>query len=161
MGIEIEKKFLIDREKLIAYNSEIFNNGIKIQQGYIAQTEEKTVVRVRLADKKGFLTIKGANIGCSRAEFEYEIPYEDAYKMLNTLCSKRIQKTRYLLPISNHTWEIDVFDNNNEGLIVAEIELDSENEIFDIPNWVTKDITNDKRYYNSNLLEGFNFNEKE
>jgi len=153
MGIEIEKKFLIDKDILLKENPNIFDRGIIIEQGYIAKTEDNTVVRIRLANNKGFLTIKSANKGCSRAEFEYEIPFNDAKEMLNTLCTKKIKKTRFLLPIKNHVWEIDIFNGKNKGLIVAEIELNSENELFEIPNWIRKDITNDKQYYNSNLLE--------
>ena len=152
MGIEIERKFLINKERLIEENPSIFNCGIQIQQGYIAKTEDHTVIRIRLADNRGYITIKSANIGSKRAEFEYEIPFNDAQEMLDTLCSKRIKKVRYLLPTKTHTWEIDVFELNNKGLIIAEIELESENELFELPSWIVKDVTNDKQFYNSNLL---------
>jgi len=153
MAIEIEKKFLIDLDSLKEEHPNILENPIEIKQGYIAKTEDNTVVRVRIANKKGFLTIKGANIGCSRPEFEYEIPYEDALTMLNTLCTKKIIKKRYLLNLNKHTWEIDIFEGKNKGLIIAEIELTNENELFEIPKWIKKEVTNDKKYYNSNLLE--------
>ena len=148
MALEIERKFLIDREKI-----ENLENGYKIKQGYI-QTKDKTVVRVRVKAKEAFLTIKGENIGATRAEYEYAIPLNDANEMLDTLCTKPIiDKTRYLVQHKNHTWEIDIFHKENEGLIVAEVELESENEIVEFPNWITKEVTNDTRYYNSNLLE--------
>jgi len=148
MALEIERKFLIDIEKLPN-----LKNGYEIKQGYI-QTKDKTVVRVRVKDKEAFLTIKGENVGATRLEYEYVIPLEDANEMLDKLCSKLIiDKTRYLVQHKNHTWEIDIFHQENDGLIVAEVELESEDDTVELPNWVVKEVTDDSKYYNSNLLE--------
>jgi adenylate cyclase len=156
MGKEIERKFLIKKEKI---NFEKLN-AINIKQGYIAKTEEKTVVRVRTTEteetKIGYITIKGKNKGSIRDEFEYIIPYNEAKEMLNKFCKKKIEKTRYILieeTNPNHKWEIDVFKGDNEGLIIAEIELKDEREKINIPNWIEKEVTNNSKYYNSNLLE--------
>ncbi|QOY55612.1 CYTH domain-containing protein [Candidatus Sulfurimonas marisnigri] len=148
MGLEIERKFLIDIDKV-----ENLENGYEIKQGYI-QTKDKTTVRVRVKGDEAFITIKGKNVGASRVEFEYSIPLDDANEMLEKLCSKPfIDKKRYLVEHKNHTWEIDVFHKENEGLIVAEVELEDENEIVELPKWIVKEVTGDARYYNSNLLE--------
>ena len=147
MGIEIERKFLVDVNKLPT-----LNNGYKIKQGYI-QTVDRTTVRVRIRDKEAFLTLKGKNVGASRLEFEYPIPLEDANDMLTNLCQTSfIEKTRYLVKHEGHVWEVDIFEGSNKGLVVAEVELGSENETFSLPNWVTKEVTDDMRYFNSNLI---------
>jgi len=148
MGIEIERKFLIDRDKIGT-----LENGHQIKQGYI-QTIDHTTVRVRIRDKDAFLTIKGKSKGATRLEFEYPIPLNDANEMLKKLCSTSvIDKTRYLVKHEEHVWEVDIFKGSNQGLIVAEIELESEDETFTLPNWITKEVTDDKRYFNSNLIE--------
>jgi len=148
MGIEIERKFLIDIDKI-----DTLKNGYQIKQGYI-QTADHTTVRIRIRDKEAFLTIKSKNTGISRLEFEYPIPLHDANDILNNLCQTSfIDKTRYLIKHEDHLWEIDVFEGSNKGLIVAEIELESEDEAFTLPDWVTKEVTNDTRYFNSNLIE--------
>lgn len=148
MGVEIECKFLIDKTKLPT-----LKNGYAIKQGYI-QTADHTTVRIRIRDKEAFLTIKGKSRGASRLEFEYPIPLKDAEEMLTNLCqSSHIEKTRYLVEHEGHTWEIDVFEGSNKGLIVAEIELESENEDFSLPEWVSEEVTHDTRYFNSNLIE--------
>ena len=148
MGIEIERKFLINKNKL----SDL-KNGYTIKQGYI-QTIDHTTVRVRIRNKEAFLTIKSKSLGASRLEFEYPIPLQDANEMLNKLChTSRIEKTRYLIKHKGHLWEIDIFEGKNKGLIIAEIELESEDEKFAIPNWVTKEVTDDIKYFNSNLIE--------
>jgi len=147
MGIEIERKFLIDENKLPS-----LQNGYVIKQGYI-QTVDHTTVRVRIRDKEAFLTIKGKSEGATRLEFEYPIPLHDANDVINKLCQKSlIDKTRYLVEHEGHTWEVDIFEGNNKGLIIAEIELKSENESFNLPSWVTEEVTNDIRYFNSNLI---------
>jgi adenylate cyclase len=147
MPKEIERKFLIDLNLLVLPAS-----GEIIKQGYI-QTASKTVVRVRRYGEKAFLTLKGENKGASRSEFEYEIPVVEAETILIELCQKPfIAKTRYCINVGKHIWEIDIFSGENEGLILAEIELSSETEAFEIPNWVTLEVTNDSRYYNSNLV---------
>ena len=148
MGIEIERKFLIDTSKLPT-----LKNGYQIKQGYI-QTVDHTTVRVRIRDKEAFLTIKGKSVGASRLEFEYPIPLQDANDMLSNLCQTSfIDKTRYLVKHEGHLWEVDIFRGQNLGLVIAEIELESEDETFTLPNWVTKEVTDDKRYFNSNLIE--------
>jgi len=147
MGVEIEYKFLIDKNKLPT-----LKNGYTIKQGYI-QTVDHTTVRIRIRDKEAFLTIKGKSQGASRLEFEYPIPLSDAEEMLTNLChSSLIEKTRYLVEHEGHTWEVDVFEGTNKGLIIAEIELKSEDEDFSLPGWVTDDVTDDVRYFNSNLI---------
>ena len=148
MGIEIERKFLVHPDKLPK-----LTNGYTIKQGYIP-THDLTTVRIRIQDKEAFLTIKGKSVGASRLEFEYSIPLADAKIMLENLCSTSyVDKTRYLIDHQSHTWEVDVFEGLNKGLIVAEIELHSEEKNFTLPEWVSKEVTHDKRYFNSQLIE--------
>jgi len=148
MGIEIERKFLIDTSKLGT-----LKNGYQIKQGYI-QTIDHTTVRVRIRNKEAFLTIKGKSIGASRLEFEYPIPLQDAQDMLKNLCNTSvIDKVRYLVEHEGHVWEVDIFEGSNKGLVVAEVELESEDEVFILPKWVTKEVTDEIRYFNSNLIE--------
>lgn len=148
MAKEIERKFLIDLEKIGS-----LNDGTIIKQGYIS-TKDNTVVRVRLAGSKAYLTLKGENKGVTRLEFEYEIPVGDALEMIDALCNGPVvEKARYLVVHSGHTWEVDIFDGDNKGLVVAEIELESEDEAFDLPHWVTTEVSGDVRYYNSSLLD--------
>lgn len=148
MGVEIERKFLIDKNSLGP-----LSNGYQIKQGYI-QTIDLTTVRVRIRDEEAFLTLKSKNQGTSRLEFEYPIPLKDANEMLSKFChSARVEKTRYLISHQGHTWEIDVFEGENKGLVVAEIELQSEDETFILPKWVKEEVSNDARYYNANLIE--------
>lgn len=147
MAQEIERKFLIDSEKLGP-----LDGGTHIRQGYIP-TVERTAVRVRIADEDAYLTLKGERTGAARSEFEYAIPKADAEQMLSQLCGGTfIDKTRYTVVHAGHKWEIDWFHGKNEGLVVAEIELESEDEEFEMPDWVTEEVTEDNRYYNSNLL---------
>lgn len=147
MGLEIERKFLIDNTKIIT-----LKNGCQIQQGYI-KTVDHTTVRVRIKGKEAFLTIKGENHGLTRLEFEYSIPLQDAKEMINNLCqSSLIDKTRYLVEHKGHTWEVDVFEGNNKGLIIAEIELKTEDESFSLPSWVTQEVTHNIKYFNANLI---------
>ena len=148
MAKEIERKFLIDLEKIGS-----LEGGAFIKQGYIA-TASKTVVRARIAGEKAFLTIKGENNGVTRTEFEYEIPLEDAQQLIAELCDGPVvEKIRYLVVHAEHTWEVDVFHGDNEGLVVAEIELGSETECFVLPDWVTSEVSGDPKYYNSSLLD--------
>lgn len=148
MAMEIERKFLVNKEKWIKPS-----NGDSISQGYLSKEPERTV-RIRLRNDKGYLTIKGKNDaeGLSRLEFEYEIPKEDAEAMLKLCKGPILQKTRYVVEIEGHTWEIDEFYGDNEGLLVAEIELSSKNEDFIRPDWILEEVTGDVRYYNSSLL---------
>lgn len=148
MGIEIERKFLVDRRKLPK-----LNNGFYISQGYI-QTVDNTAVRARIKGDKGFLTLKGESNSISRLEYEYEIPLTDAREIISNLCAgQSIEKMRYEYPVANHVWEIDIFAGENEGLIVAEVELSSENETVALPDWVTEEVTEQTKFYNMNLIK--------
>ena len=148
MAIEIEKKFLI---KHIPFNQVEYSH--KITQGYIL-SDQKKVIRVREKNDEFFITIKGNNSGISRLEFEYKIPEKDANDLFQNFCEKGvIKKTRHYVHFKKHLWEIDEFHDQNEGLIVAEIELNSENEKFQIPNWIFKEVTTQSKYYNMNLIK--------
>lgn len=148
MAKEIERKFLINKNELGS-----LDNGISIRQGYVS-TADHTVVRVRVAGSQAYLTLKGKSVGVTRSEFEYEIPIDEAEQIITELCSgPLVEKTRYLIDHCGHTWEIDVFHGDNDGLVVAEIELRYEEERFEMPSWVTSDVSSDARYYNSSLLD--------
>ena len=147
MAEEIERKFLVDPAQLPP-----LEHPHIIRQGYIP-TQGTATVRVRISSEKAFLTLKGRATGISRSEFEYPIPVEDAGKMLSELCAKPlIKKRRYLIPYRGHTWELDIFEGENAGLIVAEIELGNENEVFEKPRWITEEVSFDPRYRNANLI---------
>ena len=147
MGEEIERKFLVSGE---AWRQTA--EGTRYRQGFLSTEPERTV-RVRVAGPRGWITVKGKNLGARRAEFEYEIPVADAERMLDTLCKRPlIEKVRYVLAFGAHTWEIDVFEGDNAGLVVAEIELRREDEAFEKPEWVGDEVTGDPRYFNSNLV---------
>ena len=147
MGEEIERKFLVSGE---AWRETA--EGTRYRQGFLSTESERTV-RVRVAGPRGSITVKGKNLGPRRAEFEYEIPVADAERMLDTLCKRPlIEKVRYVLAVGAHTWEIDVFEGDNAGLVVAEIELRREDEAFERPEWVGNEVTDDPRYFNSNLV---------
>ncbi|MBS1198792.1 MAG: hypothetical protein H6R18_2577 [Proteobacteria bacterium] len=144
MAIEIERKFLVTGT---AWKS---SHSILLSQGYLNRAKERTV-RIRIACDQAFLTVKGVTTGASRQEFEYEIPLADAQKML-LLCERPIiEKRRYMLEYEGHIWEIDEFLGVNEGLVVAEVELESEDQPFKRPVWLGLEVTNDPRYFNSNL----------
>lgn len=146
--IEIERKFLVTSA---AYKKEAFSQN-RIKQGYLSSVPERTV-RVRVKGNKAYITIKGASntTGMSRFEWEKEIPVEEAENLL-LLCEKGIiDKTRFEVKIGSHTYEVDEFYGENEGLVIAEIELQSENETFEKPSWLGIEVTNDERYYNSYL----------
>jgi adenylate cyclase len=148
MGIEIERKFLVDHDK---WNKLEKPQGKNYKQGYIVSDEKRTV-RVRVTDTNGYITIKGKMPGnISRAEFEYEIPIADANEMLHTLTVNGTEKTRYRIPLGGFVWEVDVFKGDNHGLIVAEIELDSEEDEFEKPDWLANEVTDDTRYSNARL----------
>jgi len=147
MAQEIERKFMITGE---AWRE--LAKGTAYRQGYLSTVKERTV-RVRTIDDKGFLTIKGITVGATRAEYEYEIPAEDANEMLDDLCEQPIiEKKRYKVPLDGFIWEIDEFGGVNEGLIVAEIELESEDQKFNKPDWIGDEVSGDPRYFNSNLI---------
>jgi len=148
MGKEIEKKFLMtgDEWRKLA-------KGKAFRQGYLSTVKERTV-RVRTVGDQGFLTIKGITVGATRAEYEYKIPAAEADEMLTNLCEKPlVEKNRYKIPQGELMWEIDEFLGDNLGLIVAEIELTDENQKFDRPAWIGKEVTGDPKYFNSNLTK--------
>ena len=146
MGKEIERKYLVTSrsfKKNASYVQEI-------RQGYLSIDEQK-VVRLRTLDDKGFITIKSKVTDFTRNEFEYEIPKDEAIEMMQTLCPGLLEKTRYVVSFEGMKWEVDEFFNENQGLILAEIELESENQSFEKPSWLGKEVTQDYRYYNAYL----------
>jgi CYTH domain-containing protein len=148
MPTEIERKFLVKSEEW-----RTLGTGTIYRQGYIA-TKKGTTVRVRLAGNQGYITIKGASKGISRAEYEYSIPAEDAQEMLDNLCEPPlIEKTRYKIEIAGLIWEVDEFAGKNQGLIVAEVELTDANQTIEMPDWIGQEVSDDARYYNANLAQ--------
>jgi CYTH domain-containing protein len=127
-------------------------NGVKIVQAYLLSDPEK-VIRVRIKGEKAYLTIKGKTTGASRLEYEYEIPQADALQLISGFGSQIIEKTRYTLHYNSKLWEVDVFEGLNSGLIIAEIELESEDETYSIPEWAERNVTAFREYYNSYLAE--------
>lgn len=150
MGVEIERKFLVKNNAWMPHTKD----ARALVQGYF-ETAANIAIRVRVdGNSKAYLTLKGGHSGISRAEFEYEIPTSDARELLSTFCGTRIvKKTRHLVVHNGHTWEIDVFEGENSGLVVAEIELTSQAETFDLPAWVGTDVSHDKRYTNAHLAK--------
>lgn len=147
MASEIERKFLVRDEGW----QRGAGPGVTIRQGYIVASEAVSV-RVRISGDQAWLNIKGATLGVSRMEFEYPVPVADAEQILEALCNRPlIEKTRHLIDYAGHRWEIDVFEGDNHGLVVAEIELDSENERFEKPPWAGEEVSMDPRYYNASL----------
>ena len=149
MATEIERKFLVTGD----FSRQV-TSAQRIVQGYICSQHGRTV-RVRIRGEEGFLTIKGASDekGLSRYEFEQKIPLADAEELLKLCEPGAIDKMRNLVPAGKHTWEIDVFHGENEGLILAEIELASEDEPFERPDWIGQEVSGDRRYYNSMLTK--------
>ncbi|MBU8881513.1 CYTH domain-containing protein [Kaistella sp. DKR-2] len=147
MALEIERKFLV-KEKLWQQSDK--PSGEFFRQGYLLTDPVKTV-RVRQTADKGFITIKGISVGATRTEYEYEIPASDAEELLNEFSGSELSKTRYKIFFEGKLWEVDEFLGDNEGLIVAEIELESEDENFALPEWVDVEVTSEEKYYNSNL----------
>lgn len=148
MGIEIERKFLLSSDAWRAGAK-----GTMYRQGYLNSAKERTV-RIRTVGDKAFLTIKGVTVGATRAEYEYPIPFDECNAMLDTLAEKPlIEKKRYRISHGGLTWEIDEFFGDNRGLVVAEVELRSEGQAFDRPDWVGEEVTRDPRYFNSNLIK--------
>ncbi|MBL8316442.1 MAG: CYTH domain-containing protein [Rubrivivax sp.] len=148
MALEIERKFVIDQAAWVPQGS-----GVRFRQGYLSSNKER-VVRVRIEGQSAKLTIKGATIGVTRSEFEYSIPLEDAAILLDRLCEQPlIDKHRHTEVHFGKTWEIDVFHGPNEGLVLAELELATEDEEFQRPVWVLAEVSGDARYFNSNLVK--------
>lgn len=149
MAVEIERKFLVSGE-FTKYANEVLH----MAQGYLSSNKERTV-RVRIANNKGFITIKGksSSNGLERYEWEKEIPQTEANDLLK-LCEKGIiKKKRYVINYKQKTFEVDVFEEENKGLILAELELNSQDESFELPSWIGLEVTGDKRYYNSYLAK--------
>lgn len=148
MATEIERKFLVkgDQWRSLA-------TGTVYRQGYLS-TKQGCSVRVRLVGNQGYLTIKGLTQGCSRAEYEYPIPATDAQEMLDNLCEAPvIEKTRYKIEYAGLVWEVDEFAGENQGLIIAEVELTEENQSIELPNWIDIEVSDDARYFNVNLVQ--------
>ncbi len=155
MGIEIERKFLVkDIFVHFEHTDSIYYSEINIRQGYF----NKGRIRIRIIssgiyeeDERAFLTIKSKREHISRYEFEYEIPLNDAYSMMDLFCKNIISKTRYSFKDNDKRWEVDFFNDDNDGLVLAEVELESEEEKVVLPKWVGKEVSGDKRYYNKYL----------
>ena len=146
MAEEIERKFMVDG----SWRPQ--TAGTHIAQGYLCREPERTV-RVRIRGNKGYLTIKGRNKGISRSEYEYEIPLKDAEELMQLCERPLVEKTRYLEECDGFCWEIDVFAGANDGLVVAEIELPTATTVFSRPAWLSVEVSDDARYYNSNLIK--------
>ena len=147
MGVEIERKFLVTGDAWRALGAP----GL-LRQGYLS-TDPARTVRVRVENGQGALTIKGKNRGATRGEWEYPIPADEAAELLDTLCpAPLVEKYRTRVTVGNHVWEVDEFLGANAGLLVAEIELTAEDEMFLLPDWVGAEVTGEARYYNSQLL---------
>lgn len=146
MAIEIERKFLVNSDEYKQLALPVY-----YKQGYLCNSPN-AIVRIRIANNKGYITIKGKTCGISRTEFEYEIPTSEAHQLLSEMSlNKVVEKNRYKIKYADNIWEVDEFLGENEGLIVAEIELKSEDATFDKPSWIGKEISTDSRYFNSNL----------
>lgn len=145
MGIEIERKFLVADPSVVDGL-----HGVVIRQGYLSRDPGRTV-RIRRKGKHGVITIKGVTSGASRAEWEYEISSADADEMMALCEGPVLDKTRYLVHVAGRTWEVDVFAGANEGLVMAEVELDAEDAAVELPSWAGLEVTDDPRYYNANL----------
>ncbi len=147
MGVEIERKFLVDKEQ---WNQTPRPLSTYFRQGYILSEANKTI-RVRVTPDEAFITIKGGTHGLSRLEYEYTIPAIDGEELLDNFAVSELVKRRYCIEVAGKIWEVDEFLGTNKGLLVAEIELESEDEKFILPPWVTTEVSGDERYYNSNL----------
>jgi len=148
MGTEIEKKFLVTDDSWRSLAA-----GVRYQQGYLSRGEESTI-RIRIAGDKGYLAIKGVTRGFTRTEYEYDIPYDDARRMLDEFCRRPlIEKVRSRIPYRGLIWEVDEFAGENRGLVLAEVELDSEDQTIAKPSWIGRDVTGDPRYFNSYLVD--------
>ncbi len=145
MATEIERKFLVCGDFMRDVTC-----SVHIIQGYLSLDKERTV-RIRMRGDKAFMTVKGPTNGVSRFEWEKEIPADEAGDLLQ-LCTGVIDKTRHLAPAGSHTFEVDEFHGDNQGLIVAEVELGAEDEEFERPSWLGKEVSHERKYYNSQLI---------
>lgn len=155
MALEIEKKFLLSNNDWY----DLIDSSTYFKQGYLNGAENsnndlKSSVRIRIEGNKANINIKSMTLSITRQEYEYSIPLDDAEKMLEELCNQPlIEKTRHIVKYKGHKWEIDVFEGDNKGLIVAEIELKSEDEKFDIPSWIAEEVSSQEKYYNVCLVK--------
>ena len=147
MALEIERKFLVVSD---SWREQVSRRCV-MQQGYLAGEGARSSMRVRLEDDEAHLNIKAAVIGSARAEYDYVIPVGDAREILRTLCIGKLEKTRHYIEQGNLTWEVDEFIGDNAGLVVAEIELSSVDQAFARPDWVGREVTDERRYYNHHL----------
>ncbi|MCW8829664.1 MAG: CYTH domain-containing protein [Gammaproteobacteria bacterium] len=148
MATEIERKFLVTSDEW----RQAADTGTPFRQGYLVGAERASV-RVRIEGEQANLNIKSATLGVRRQEYEYPIPLADAQEMLDSLCEQpQIEKIRYRVPFKGHIWEIDIFAGENAGLVVAEVELDDEDETFSLPPWAGEEVSGDTRYYNVCLV---------
>lgn len=148
MGVEIERKFLVTGDAW-----RMLGAPALLRQGYLS-TDPARTVRVRIENGQGMLTIKGKNAGATRGEWEYPVPVAEAAELLDTLCARPlVEKLRTRVPVGNHVWEVDEFLGENKGLLVAEIELAAEDDLFVLPQWVGAEVTGEARYYNSSLIK--------
>jgi len=149
MPVEIERKFLLANDD---WRDEVARSS-RIRQGYLGKLD-KASVRIRVAGDSANINVKSATLGMRRMEYEYEIPLGEAEEMLDQLCEQpQVDKTRFIVERGAHVWEIDEFYADNTGLIVAEVELNSETEVFEKPAWLGEEVTEDPRYYNVNLIK--------
>jgi adenylate cyclase len=146
-NLEIERKFLVDKEKWELVRKP---KGQSVKQIYLLNDSDKTI-RIRIKGEKGFLTLKGETKGFSRSEFEYEIPLADAQSIFAQFAGSLVEKIRYEIVYQGKLWEVDEFVKENQGLLLAEIELTNEQESFEIPEWILEEVSSDPRYYNSFL----------
>lgn len=147
MGVEIERKFLLAGDGWRGQGT-----PTRMRQGYLVADPVRTV-RVRIEGERAVITVKGKTTGASRGEWEYEIPVADAVELLDGLCEQpQVEKIRHRIEHAGHTWEVDEFLGLNAGLVVAEIELDAEDEAFEKPDWIGLEVTGETRYYNASLI---------
>ncbi len=149
MATEIERKFLVQND---LWRDQVIEES-RLQQGYLAN-QNNASIRVRTANGRAWLNIKSATMGIRRLEFEYEIPLEDAEQILQEIAQQPfIDKIRYKVKCGDHVWDLDVFEGANNGLVVAEVELGTEDEAFEMPQWAGAEVSGDPRYYNVNLVQ--------
>lgn len=149
MAVEIERKFLLANERW----REEAGEGVLFRQGYLTSGNDQASVRVRIEGERARLNVKSVTVGASRLEYEYDIPLAEAQEMLDLLCKKPlIEKHRYFVKRQGLVWEIDEFMGENAGLVVAEVELDQENQAIELPGWIGNEVTEDTRYYNACLV---------
>lgn len=149
MGIEIERKFLVSGD---GWRRQV-SRSVAMRQGYLSREAGKASVRVRIEGEAANLNIKAAVVGNTRAEYEYAIDPAEAAEMLGALCVGRVEKTRHYVTIGAHTWEIDEFSGDNQGLVVAELELGAADEAYERPAWLGAEVTEERRYYNHALSQ--------